>query len=313
MVVEPRDQKVASIVSRAFDRRTVAVGVDGSEPGWQAFAWALDEVSVTLGRLIICHVRPPSAALSITGRTPSLAALEIADPALARTVASARLRLGSDRVRVIIRAGDAGHGLLEAAADAHLLVVGAPRAPTRLTARSTARRVAARAGCPVVVVRPVDGDAGPFAGHVVVGIDREESSRAALAFGFEHAAEHRLPLAAVHALGSREEEDGDIWVDEKFGETHVVPQPAALNMLDVAIEPLAHKYPTVAVKRAVYHGGPVAALDRAGARARLLVVGDRGREPATRLLLGSVSQGLVSNARGPVAVIHRQAGQGGNR
>jgi nucleotide-binding universal stress UspA family protein len=57
----------------------------------------------------------------------------------------------------------------------------------------------------------------------------------------------------------------------------------------------------------VYHGGPVPALLRAAAGARLLVVGDRGRGAVARLLLGSVSQGVVSRAAGPVAVVHAEA------
>jgi nucleotide-binding universal stress UspA family protein len=185
-----------------------------------------------------------------------------------------------------------------------LLVVGASSAD-RLSALSTARWVAAHASCPVVVVRPVTRADGMFAGHVVVGVDGSEPARSALAVGFRYAAEHSLPLAAVHATGRHgDEEPGDVWVDDRFAETHLSPPSAGLALLEDEVEPYALEYPTVAVKRAVHRGAAVAALLRAAAGARLLVVGDRGRGAVARLLLGSVSQGVVAQARGPVAVAH---------
>ena len=293
--------KVASTVLRDVDRRVV-VGVDGTQPGWLALAWALDEVTVTGGHLVICYVSAARSALAAAGSTPTLAALELADPALARAAAGARLRLGGRRVRISLRFGEPDHELLLAGHDADLLVVGAPN--TRLTGRSTARRVAARSRGPVIVVRPTHGSGGLFAGHVVVGVDEKAGAEAALDFAFEYAGQHRLPLAAVHATGAWSGVDGDVWVDETFGETHLAPVPSALEMLDRFTEPRRRAFPSVRVKHALLHGGAVSALDRATLGARLLVVGDRGRDPATRLLLGSVSQGVVCHAQSTVAVVH---------
>jgi nucleotide-binding universal stress UspA family protein len=298
-------QKVANTVIRDVDRRIV-VGVDGTQPGWLALAWSVDQVATAGGHLVICYVAPPRSALHAAGGTPTLAALELADPALARAVAGARLRLGGQRVRVGLRFGDPDTELLAAGQEAHLLVVGAPM--SRLGARSTARRVAARAGGPVVVVRPVTGPAGPFAGHVVVGVDERGDCAPALAFAFAFAERHRVPLVAAHATGWTGAVEGDVWLDETFGETHLAPVPAALQLLDAATEGLRYDHPSVRVKHALLHGGAVGALQRAARGSRLLVVGDRGRDRAARMLLGSVSQGLVSLMTGPVAVVH--AGQG---
>src|SRR5437588_677499 len=83
-------------------------------------------------------------------------------------------------------------------------------------------RLAAHARCPVVVARPVRGQGGLFAGHVVVGVDGSAPARAALAFGFGFAETHGLPLAAVHAAGTHhDDQPGDVWVDDTFGETHL--------------------------------------------------------------------------------------------
>jgi nucleotide-binding universal stress UspA family protein len=282
--------------------RTVVAGVDGNAPGWWALAWAADEAAAVGARLVICRVYPPDHAPPRTGRQRRGAVLELADPLLMRQVNRVRARLGGDRVTLSTPTGSPGQHLVDAGGD--LLVVGASSVD-RLSPLSTARWVAAHAPCPVVVVRLVPKAVGLFAGHVVVGVDGSEPSRAALAFGFRYAVERGLPLAAVHATGNHRDEDpGDVWVDDRFAETHLTPPPPGLTLLEVEVEPYAVQHPAVAVKRAVYRGGAVPALVRAAAGARLLVVGDRGLGAVARLVLGSVSQGVVANANGPVAVAH---------
>lgn len=284
------------------DVRSIVAGVDGKAPGWWALAWAADEAAVTGAHLVVCRVYRPDHRPPVDDRRHPGEVLELADPLLMRQVRRIQARLGGDRVTLSTPSGSPGQQLVDA--DGDLLVVGASAAD-HLSAMSTARWVAAHAGCPVVVVRLIRKAAGLFAGHVVVGVDGSEPARAALAFGFRHAATHGLPLVAVHATGGQgDDKPGDVWVDDRFAETHVTPQPAGLAELDVEVEPYALDHPEVAVKRAVYHGGPVPALLRAAAGARLLVVGDRGRGAVARMLLGSVSQGVVSRAAGPVAVVH---------
>jgi nucleotide-binding universal stress UspA family protein len=141
--------------------------------------------------------------------------------------------------------------------------------------------------------------------HVLIQSARGHSppARAALAFGFAFAATHRRPLAAVHVTLH---DGNDFWVDDQMLETHLTAEPAALAMLATEVEPRAHGHPQVAVKRAVYADRPVAGLIRAAAGAGLLVVGDRGRGPIARALLGSVADGLVNHATCTVAVTHTQ-------
>lgn len=284
-----------------MNRPTIATGVGGAS-GWQALAWALEEAATTDGRLAICHVCPADSPLvryadragpAAAGAVP-VGVLELADPPLARAVAAAKTRLGGDRVSLCLHTGRVDAALVRASAGADLMVVAAGGRVTR--------QVATHAHCPAVVVRPdTSTRRGAFAGHVVVGVDGSPAARAALAFGFAFAAAHRRPLAAVHVAQHAAE---DFWVDDQMLETHFTAEPAALAMLADEVEPCAREYPAVVVKRAVYAGRPLPGLVRAAAGAGLLVVGDRGRAPIARAVLGSVADSLVAQATGVIAVTH---------
>lgn len=291
----------------AMDRPHIVVGVGGAA-GWRALAWALGQAAATEGRVEICHVCPPDSPLSTGPGTVPLGLLELADPPLARAFAAASARLGGDRVTFTVHTGPVAAALERAGAHADLVVLDTPG--------RTTHHVAAHARCPVVVVPRDNGrPRGPFAGHVVVGVDGSRSARGALAFGFGYAAAHRRPLAAVHVTA----QDGrDFWVDDQMLETHFTAEPAALAMLSTEVEPWAHEYPSVPVKRGVYAGHPLPGLLRAAAGAALAVVGDRGRGPIAPAgrPLGSIAHGMIERATGPVAVTHGQtalAGHGGPR
>jgi hypothetical protein len=49
-------------------------------------------------------------------------------------------------------------------------------------------------------------------------------------------------LAAVYATGSHADgQPGDVWVDDRFAETHVAPPPPGLVELDIEVEPYARE------------------------------------------------------------------------
>jgi nucleotide-binding universal stress UspA family protein len=277
------------------NRDPVVVGVDGAEPGWRALAWAVAEAASLDARLVICRAVDPHGRLAAA--RPGL--LELADPPLARAVAGAKARLGGDLVSLTLPTRAPVAALLEAAADARLLVVGAPDSLDRAGAGATTRKVAAHAPCPVAVVRPVRGGCGPFAGHVVVAVDGGVPALAALEFGFSYADRHHVPLAAVHVTWEHAE---DVWVDDTLLETHLVDACEDLTGLDVEVEPWRHKYPNVATRRAVFSGLPAAGLLRAARGARLLVLGAT-RASAVLRPLGSVSRSLIGHATGPLVVV----------
>jgi nucleotide-binding universal stress UspA family protein len=279
---------------------TVVVGA-GGVTGSYALAWAGEHAEATAADLVLCYACPADSALASARVDNTSKLLELHDPALARAVADLRTRLGGYRVTMRVAPDRPADLILASARSAELVVVGAPGPVPAGRRRETAHQVAAHATVPVVVVRCGHGGRpGPFAGHVVIGVDGSAASRAALEFGFQEAAAHHRPVAAVHVTSDRRE---DYWFDDDVLSTHFAVEPAGLELLATETEPWHHRHPDVPVKRAVFAGRPAEGLLRAGAGAALLCVGDRGRSWPARALLGSVSDRAVDEADAPVAVV----------
>src|SRR5690242_6256455 len=91
--------------------RHIGVGVDGTDPGWAALAWACEEaeaVGPAGTRLTICSPRPRSPIVDT-------ATMELFDPPLARQVHAVRDRLGGHRVAVEVPPRDPVGALLDLA------------------------------------------------------------------------------------------------------------------------------------------------------------------------------------------------------
>ncbi|TQM36922.1 universal stress protein [Pseudonocardia cypriaca] len=176
---------------------------------------------------------------------------------------------------------------------------------TGLLVGSVAVGMAARAACPIVVVR---GERSSDAGPVVVGVDGSPISEAALAFAFEAAATRQVPLVAVHA-----------WHDTVF-EASVAPlldwdaiEADERRILAERLAGWGGKYPDVEVQRALVRDRPAHALiEQATAiAAQLVVVGSHGRGSAAGLVLGSTSHTVLHHAPCPVAVVRADPGAAG--
>ncbi len=279
-----------------IDQDTVLVGIDGTTAGWAALSWAVHQASRQGGRLAVCLVQPTDPGDRGNGQ------LIEAEQLLARATTLAEPQLSIEDIYPLLRHGDIVQTLTGTAAPAGMLVIGAagPVSWSEQVTGSVVIGVAARARCPVVVVRPPQPAAtGPFAGHVVVCVDDSAAVNAALEFGFEHAAAHQLPLAAVHAAAGRPD---DYWFDETMLDTRFSSEPQPLALLAERTEAWQHKYPEVAVKLAVFGSPTVTGLLRAARGARILAIGNRDshREHDP---LGPVSLGVLTRANCPVAVL----------
>lgn len=160
---------------------------------------------------------------------------------------------------------------------------------------SVAIGLAARAECPVVVVR---GEQPSDTGPVVVGVDGSPVSEAALAYAFDAADKRKVPLVAVHA-----------WTDSVL-DAAAVPllgwdaiETVEQLLLAERLAGWGEKYPDVEVRRVVARDRPAHALIQQASAAQLLVVGSRGRGSAAGLVLGSVSHAVLHHSPCPVAVV----------
>lgn len=280
----------------------VVVGVDGSESALAAVRWAAREALVRGTGLRLVHacevpVGYPDGFVGAARLRDALAEQGRDGLALASKVAEEAapgLRVGTAEHMagvVPVLVGESGR--------AAQVVLGTRGLGgfTGLLVGSTAVELASRAHCPVVVVRGAGTETGP----VVVGVDGTPAGEAAIAHAFGAASAYGTEVVAVHA-----------WTD-LLVETAFEGGAAALDFAPLAeaaaaelAERLAgwrEKYPDVPVIRHVERERPGTALLRHAERARLVVVGSRGRGGFRGLMLGSTSQHLLRHAPCPVAVV----------
>lgn len=142
----------------------IVVGIDGSEHSAAALRWAVEEAKLRKATVEAVHAwtyvpvtAPADAGLVPIPWTDSVEALQATQEAAER-IASDHVRdvLGDDHdVTVSLVQNDAAEALIQAAADADLVVVGnrGRGALKEALLGSTSGRVADHAPCPVVIVR----------------------------------------------------------------------------------------------------------------------------------------------------------------
>lgn len=189
--------------------------------------------------------------------------------------------------------------LEEASKSADLLVMGAHSGNKFAGSFFGTRAVkaAATAHCPVAVV-PDPASETP-AGGIAVGIDGSEASKVAIAFAAREASLRGLPLIAVYAWMPPLTPGLEyLWSEELVS----AQASAAEEAIAIGVAGLAEKYPDLTIERRIVQSPPVTALIQVGEQADMLVVGSRGRGGLSRLLLGSVSHGVLQALPCPVVV-----------
>jgi nucleotide-binding universal stress UspA family protein len=278
---------------------TIVVGVDGSAASERALRWAIDEAGHRSSALRLVHgwtyaigghVAVSETIQLLADASQSLLDREVA---LARSIAPDLVIDG-----VLVQRAPA-QSLLEASADADLLVVGTRGHGDLATffIGSVADACVRHATVPVAVVRPeaVEHEGGA----VLVGVDGSETSLEALRWARREAAIRDARVTVVHA-----------WQETYATELSVMAGADADAIEREARETLIH-----AVEATSSSGGPdpqqslvrdtaAGALLDASREAALLVVGSRGRGGFTGLLLGSVSRRCVHGAACPLVVVH---------
>ena len=149
---------------------------------------------------------------------------------------------------------------------------------------------------------------------IVVGVDGSSSSMTAVRWATPEARMRNVPLTLVHVevtpawgpapwllssapLPLPAEEDP---AREESGQKLIAD---AIKVVESSSEGLD----LPEIKSELFFSVPVAPLVGLSKDAQMVVVGCRGQHPLRRILLGSVSTGLVHHAHCPVAVIHDEA------
>ena len=142
---------------------------------------------------------------------------------------------------------------------------------------------------------------------IVVGVDGSAASNAAVFWAARDAAMRNVPLTLVHAFNA-------------FVPTFPqIPMPTGVavwqeddgrKVLEHAVKIAEDAMPAerkIAIASAVKSSPPVPTLIEMSEEAEMVVVGCNGRGAVARVVLGSVSSGVVHRAKCPVVVIHEEA------
>jgi nucleotide-binding universal stress UspA family protein len=278
----------------------VIVGIDGSPASDLALRWAIEHARASGATLrLVCAypwtlIEPGDLPLE-DPETPEPDHLRIEAQ---RLLATARERAAVLAPDLAIRSGtiegNPVQALLSESSRASVLVLGSRgrKALGSVLLGSVGGAVTARSRCPVVVLRAPANDRAA----VIVGFDGTHPSEAALAFAYDYASKHRLPLMAVFC-----------WAGHRLpGRSRLDPPPALEHAESWLAEVLAgwqDKHPDVTVRREVIQDDPARALVQASLHQSLLVVGNGAKHGVTGTMLGSVSQAVLHHAICPVAVV----------
>ncbi|MBY8885997.1 universal stress protein [Streptomyces sp. PTM05] len=285
----------------------LVVGVDGSDTASQAVDWAADEAARHSVPLLCLH---GSLWERYEGALPDLGTDRPAEQVAAEDiVASAAARASALRpeVKVTTRvvAADPAEALLAECRHCFGIVVGS-RGRGGLAGMllgSVGLTVAARATCPVVVVRGTAAGRRGERDRVVLGAGDQDEVAVAAAFAFREAVVRRCALDAVHAW--RRTDGAERNAADGVGTRTVTPTGPAPGdrLLDDALRDFAEEEADLVVNRETVEGPARKALLAAAACADLLVLGARRRAGHVGLQLGPVNHALLHHSPCPVAVV----------
>ncbi|WP_169792150.1 universal stress protein [Jiangella muralis] len=275
------------------------VGYNGKEHSRVALAWGAEEAAQRGAPLLVLFAANYPGMTTEPGpgllrRDPG--ALEAAEEVTARGVVEAHAAFPGRWVVGATEVTSPSRALTEASNDAAVVVLGS-RGYGRVTGAllgSVAFAVAARAHCPVIVVKDesVDRRAGPE--HpVVVGTDGSAGATAAVTFAADRAATTSAPLEVVTSTGGRQV--APVAARELRASAHRIAASAAGQ--------LRRSHPELTVTTRVEDRPAEVTLVEASADAGMVVVGTRGRGAFEGMLLGSVSHAVIHGATSAIAVV----------
>ncbi|WP_328745230.1 universal stress protein [Streptomyces sp. NBC_00285] len=286
----------------------LVVGVDGSEPSLRAVDWAADEAALRGVPLRLVYAslweRYEGAALA-TGLGRSSEQV-LADTIVEAAAKRAHRREADVKISTEVLPEEPVPALLREGQIASALVLGSRGRGgiAELLLGSVSLAVAARADCPVIVLRGSHDNRATSAtrGRVVLGVGEEPENSAAVRFAFQEAAQRRVPLEAVRAWRCPGYETTDHPL--MAGEPARLHEERAVQTLDAALRDAPEG---VELHRRTAEGPARTVLLDASADAGLLVVGAQRRHGHFGLQLGRVAHTVLHHCACPVAVVPQRA------
>jgi len=285
----------------------ILVGVDGSPESLGAVDWAVARAACEGWRVhILCAYSLPSfTTASLDGGYAALD--DTAVRAGAQAVvdeAIARVQDKGVTVTSSLETGDPAGVLVDLSEEAVLTVVGTRGgggfADRLLGTVSSA--LPAHAHCPTIVVpRHTEGAEYTPARRIVVGVDGSDSARKALRWAVREAEVWGAELTAIAAVPMASGAGALAWLPAAVDREQVLTD--VRSGLDRAVADALEGHPEVVVRRHALDGNAAELMAEFSTAVDLVVVGSRGRGGFSGLLLGSVSQGVLSHASCPVMVV----------
>ncbi|MEW2611173.1 universal stress protein [Streptomyces sp. NPDC047880] len=307
----------------------IVVGIDGSAEGLAAAHWAAHEAQRRGTGLSVIHVwhphphPPPYVPMDSTER-------HWAEQLLREAVRSVRAAHPDLRITDRLVCDATVAGLLKAAADADLLVLGSRGlgALGGFLMGSVSQRVVGRSARPVVLVRagrsaadehlpasdgvaPEEIPETPYR-QVVLGLQTDRPCDELIEFAFDAARRRGTGLRVVHAFRTafRPAPVPSMPLVSPAPEgPPVIPRPQAGTQADeegtvaAVLRPWREKYPAVPVTETVTEGRAAVVLVQAAQDAGLLVVGRRGTDHQVGVHTGPVTHAVLHHVGCPVAVV----------
>lgn len=298
---------------------TVLFASDFSEFSERALAYAVDLVERTGATLHFMHVQEVSMGPFVGGEpSPKLEEETFQTKYRERCrEAMARYALGPDdeRVSCVVERSSAAAPSLVEYAEAHeadLIVMGTHgrRGVQRTLFGSVAEEVLRTAPCPVLTTRVPEEDAQtpmvPGVERIVVPIDFSEPSRAALRYSARLAPVYDVPMTLVHVV-----QLPSIPTVYELEFPDLSPADIEARVQDVLEEWRDSVSADRGLSYVVESGEPVPTiLQIADDPSDLVVMATRGLSGVKRRVLGSVAEGVLRRARGPVISAQSFPGEG---
>ncbi|MFE7548730.1 universal stress protein [Streptomyces gardneri] len=283
----------------------ILFGVDPRDLSIPALVWAADEAVRRGLRLRLVAAVPPAHDRFLYDALGHRSALRIrAESALVNAEDLVRELHDGLWTATELVDGAPATVLQDRTAHAVLAVVGSrrlDRAAEVLSEGSVVMPLAARADCPVAVVRaPEHRPVHPPT--LVVGVDGGTACQEAVAFAVEEASlrEARLRAVMVRPRSRLSNDDADEGLVERR------------QLLAACMAGWAERYPDIGIAEEVLRGHPAEQLALTSQEAVLLVVGRRGRGGCTGTRLGSTVHGLLHRADCPVIIVPCRSREGWN-